>query len=169
MKTYITLKSSNWWSLCSLSLSCSLCIKSFTWCDRESVIRGSALWISSTRALTSVLRFTKRKLLLLCHSGTCTHYLKSCVVLQSRAFIKCQEHHPLGGRGLWRGETVKTHKEHCGRGGSSWDSPGPIFTSWDFSPGRSRCEDPDSSSKQGQEHPGSEHELLLYVFSFFLF
>lgn len=61
------------WLLCCLSLSCNLWIKSFTCSDLEAVIRGSAFCISSTRALTSVLKFTKEKTYFFLYQNLHTH------------------------------------------------------------------------------------------------
>lgn len=34
-----------------------------------------------------------------------------------------------GGGGFWGEEIMQINEEHCGRDGSSWGSPEPVFTS----------------------------------------
>lgn len=156
-KAHLTLKRENLWLLCCPSFSCNLCIKSFTWSDREAVIRGSARCISSTKALTSVLKFTKRRWFSHAESRMYIHYVESGMVAWSTAFIKCQEHHHLyqetsGGRGIMQISRAP---------GQGWKPLGCFHHFPRLLP-RAGAEGLPSLPKEGQ---GSQHELLLIAFS----
>ena len=127
------------WLLCCPSLFCNLCIKSLTWSDREAVMRGSAFCISSTNALTSVLKFThtKKRYFFLCqklhihslHEGL--HCFMKFKIYKLSTASSCSPRDFQGKKKI-----IEINKEHLGTDESCLGSLQCLSITWDFAWGR---------------------------------